>query len=105
MKFRVKVGAHRENGIRFPSNTVVETDRDLVNDFGGEKFELVSSEGRKRVRNSDPDKTPDAPRLKPKHRGFGKWDVINGETGEAINDEPLNKEEASALAAEAAPEE
>lgn len=35
--------------------------------------------------------------LMKKHKGFGKYDVINEKTGEAVNDKPLTNKEAELL--------
>lgn len=72
----------------------VRCEKDLLR-FVMDKFDQV-----------EPDPPPPEPKtgLKAVHRGFGKWDVINEQTGRPVNDKPLTKEDAKELARLSPPE-
>lgn len=127
MKFRLLSGRHYEGGKCYESNPqnlsrkerqkikcgeVVESDKDLAEIFKN-KFERVEDDVPTTVKPDNPNslklkakavkkakakKGPEkSGKLQLKHRGGPKWDVVRKDTGEAINDEGLSKEDAQAL--------
>lgn len=58
MKFKVLIGFHAdENGKSYGEGEIVETDRDLVAQFGANKFELVSGTPAQVENDDDDDST------------------------------------------------
>lgn len=113
MKFKLLCGTHYENGVRHKAGDVVESDRLLDEVFSASRFERLGSDGeshpseeveaprprRRRVTvNKDEEVEATVGQLSPKHKGGGRWVVINEETGEQVNDGYLSKQEALDLA-------
>ena len=90
---------------RYVKGEIVPSTEDLAAKFGN-KFVEVNSGGKNLL--PDPTSAP-APaaeghddagtNLEIKHSGGGRWNVINTETGEKVNDAPMTKEDAEALVA------
>lgn len=99
MKFRVKFGAHVEDGVHYREGEVLECDRDLCTVFAN-KFECVDSSV-----TSVP--TPPVPVKKKEMKivvtGDDMCDVINIATGARVNDEFLTLDEAKEIAGDNAP--
>lgn len=101
MLFKLKIGMGKHR-IRRDGRMVVLKPGDEIDcqkhELGGaiRKFEQM-----------EPDPPPPKPTtgLKAVHRAFGKWDVINEATGVKINDNPLSKGEAQAMALSLPPDE
>lgn len=58
---------------------------------------LPSEEPPEEVIEETPPETEEVPRFVGNHRGGGRWNVIDQETGEIVNEEYINKHEAAAL--------
>jgi len=119
-QFRLKFGTHRDGKTVYTAGSLVPSDRDLMEIFQN-KFEEVEGDDtpdkappKKRRRRSSPKKeseeaspkeetSPSRKKQEPlvglsmRFKGSGLYDVINDETGEALNDTPLSKEEAEEL--------
>jgi len=111
MKYRVDHGNHTECGVRYTQGSTLESEYPLDEIFAN-KFSRIDEETgeaqapeedpkpkRRRVRTQSKETvTTTTPSLEPKHKGGGKWVVLNKETGEQVNDNYLSKKEAYELA-------
>ena len=97
-------GAHNEKGVRYLPGAVIESTRDLDKVFLN-KFERIRS-SRQRSESVEEAKAADKPVvLATKHKGRGRYDVINTVTEKRINDEYLTKAQAEAMVASAVEDE
>jgi len=106
----------RASQVKYEAGSVIESERELDKLFQN-KFERLADiekqEPEKKVGRTRPpapkgpsddedggdDKEPVEPRpLAAKHKGGGRWDVYNTETGKKINDSFLTKAEAFRMA-------
>jgi len=93
-KYIVKSGAHSriENGkrISYQKGDVIEAIADELKPFM-DKFELVGPP------DPPPKMANPSKSLKAIHKGGGRWNVINTESGKKINQNLLSRDEAQAL--------
>ena len=88
-KFKLTKGVHYHDRKRLKPGDEVECAPEKLRYFM-DKFTVIEEDP---VIEDIPEPVP----LEMKHRGGGRWDVINRATGKAINDIGLTKEEALAL--------
>jgi len=101
MKFRLKQGCHREGKSKYVVGDIIETDKDLAQKFGKDRFELVdesvSIKPKVGVEKKELEKLidPKYPEIVALDNGY--YNLVNPKTGEVINDHPLMAQEAEHL--------
>lgn len=92
--FRVLSGSHSERGKRYTEGDVFESPHPLHEKFKNH-FELVKSEPDEFAHlNEDEEPEEVLPKYKIVHVGRARYNVVNIETEEALNEKPLTKKKA-----------
>lgn len=106
IKWRVKehVGAHYHGNIRYESGDTFEGPANLSEVFPDKLEPATDKDAVAVIEEKGADEKPMAG-LRVVPRDDGNFDVVNTETGQAINDEPLSRDAAFALVADTEEEE
>jgi len=94
LEFKLLHGTHYEGGKKHTKGDSVFSAKDLEETFGSKRFQRISPEWDEKKEEEV------ASKFEIEHRGGGRYNVVNIETDEVLNDSLLSKEEAVALVGE-----